>query len=363
MRPMASVREVTFVRKSLACRFTILATAALALAVTASLAVPAAAVAAPAPLAAGPLALAPGDIDEGGSKSLRDQLEAASKGFLEAKAALEKSTKRQKELTALLKQVEEDLDKHTATLGEVANSAYRTGRLGPVAALLDSGSPDAFLHRAAALVPVAAHEDRAVRQLLQAREQHTRAKAAIDKEIAEQRKQVEVMRKRKEQAERALAAAGSSGSGGGFGSGGSGTARPAPRNPDGSFPSESCSVDDPTTSGCITPRMLHALNQAKAAGFTRFVSCFRSGGSGEHPKGRACDFSAQRNGFGGVATGGDRTYGDNLANFFIKNADRLGVLYVIWFKQIWLPSSGFRAYNGGGDPSSDHTNHVHLSVI
>jgi hypothetical protein len=140
-------------------------------------------------------------------------------------------------------------------------------------------------------------------------------------------------------------------------------ARKAPRNADGSLPAESCTVDDPTTSGCITPRTLNALQQAKAAGFTRFVSCYRSGGSGEHPKGRACDFAAAKNTFGGVATGDERTYGNNLAAYFVHNADRLGVLYVIWFKQIWMESTGWRAYTkGNGDPASDHTNHVHLSV-
>lgn len=371
MQPVASVRKPDDRRLArelpTARRFATLAAAALAMAVTAALAGagPAAATAGPARSLPTALAQAPGDIDEGGTASLREQLDAASKGFVQAKAALEKSTARQKELVAALKQVEVDLAEHGQTLGQLANAAYRTGRLGAVSALLNSGSPDNFVDRAAALGPVAASEDRALRNLIATREQHSRAKAAVDREIAEQRKQVEVMRTRKRQAERALAVAGSSGTGGGFtsSSSGSSSARPAPRRSDGSWPNESCSINDPTTSGCITPRTLHALNQAKAAGFTRYVSCFRSGGSGEHPKGRACDFAAQKNGFGGVATGGDRTYGNNLANYYVRNADRLGVLYVIWFKQIWLPSSGWRAYNGGGDPSSDHTNHVHLSMI
>ena len=184
------------------------------------------------------------------------------------------------------------------------------------------------------------------------------------------------MKARKDQAERALdiaarqqkAAAAKAAQTGGTGSntGGSGgaTATPTKRNSDGSYPTESCSVNDPTpATGCITPRTLHALNQAKAAGFTRYVSCHRNGGSGEHPKGRACDFAAAKGGFEGDATGGDKTYGTNLANYFIRNSDRLAVLYVIWYRQIWLPSSGWKAYSGaGGDPSSDHTNHVHLSV-
>jgi hypothetical protein len=38
------------------------------------------------------------------------------------------------------------------------------------------------------------------------------------------------------------------------------------------------------------------------------------------------------------------------------------VLYVIWFREIWLPSSGWRSYSGSGSPSAEHTDHVHLSV-
>ncbi|WP_375734765.1 coiled-coil domain-containing protein [Polymorphospora lycopeni] len=313
-------------------------------------------------------ALAPGDIDEGGTKKLRDQLDAATKGYVDAKAALDNSTTRQKELDARLKTIGEELTVRSQAVGELASRAYRTGRIGPIAALLNTSSPEGFLDRTTALGNLATSEDRQLRLLQETQELQTRARAAIDNEIREQKKQLATMEQRKKQAERALAEAGSGqsssgvqGSGSGSGSG-SASAKPAPRNANGSWPSEGCTINDPTTSGCITPRTLHALNQAKAAGFTRYVSCYRSGGSGEHPKGRACDFAAQKGGFGGVATGGDRTYGNNLAAYYVNNASRLGVLYVIWFKQIWLPGSGWKAYRGGGDPSSDHTNHVHLSV-
>jgi peptidoglycan DL-endopeptidase CwlO len=301
--------------------------------------------------------------DEGDNKKLRDALEAASKGHLEAKAKYENSKKRQLELTLELNRIEEELTDLHAAVNVVAVRSYRMGRLGPVSALLNSASPQAFAERATSLEMVARHGDRQLRDLIAAREQAARAKAAIDAEVAEQKKQVAVMAKRKEEAERALASV-SSGASGGFINPNSPLAKPAPRNADGSWPPESCTVDDPTTSGCITPRTLHALNQAKAAGFTRYVSCYRSGGSGEHPKGRACDFSAAVGGFKNVhATGGDKTYGDNLTSFFVKNADRLGVLYVIWYRQIWLPGTGWRSYNGGTSPAGAHTNHVHVSII
>ncbi|MEV6693920.1 hypothetical protein AB0M35_20855 [Micromonospora sp. NPDC051196] len=348
-----------------AARTAALICAALALAVGVALV--------PGPAAAhGLRTAAPSDVgDEGGTPALRAQLEAASKGYLDAKVALDRSVTRQKQLAGQLTATESQLAERGTKVAEIAAQAYRTGRLGAASALLNSSSPAGFMDRAAALDAVAANEERALGELRATRDEVRRTKQALDVEVQEQRKQVAVMAKRKEQAERAVtvanerAQAAERANRAPTRSGGSSpTAKPAPRNSDGSWPAESCSVNDPTpANGCITPRTLHALKQAKAAGFTRYVSCYRSGGSGEHPKGRACDFAAQKNGFGGVATGGDRTYGNNLAAYFVNNADRLAVLYVIWYKQIWLPSSGWKSYSGGrGDPSSDHTNHVHLSV-
>ena len=64
-----------------------------------------------------------------------------------------------------------------------------------------------------------------------------------------------------------------------------------------------------------------------------------------------------------MAGGEDKTYGDNLAAWFVENASALGVMYVIWYNRYWDPAQGWIAYTGGGgDPSSDHTNHVHLSL-
>jgi hypothetical protein len=314
---------------------------------------------------AAPSSAAPGEDDEGGTPALRQQLDAATKGFQDAKVRLANSRKRQQQLTTQLIAIEAELKERSAVVGELAGVAYRSGRAGAAAALLDSDSPDALLDRVKALDAVAANQNKKVRDLLATRAEAERAKVALAREVAQQQRQVAIMAARKKQAEAALVAAGRNGSASnGPGGGGGGSAQPAPRNRDGSFPNESCRLNDPTTSGCITPRMLHALRQAKAAGFTRFVSCFRSGGGGEHPLGQACDFAAQRTGFGGVATGGDRDYGNRLANYFVRNADRLGVKYVIWFQEIWLPSSGWRQYSrGNGDPASEHQNHVHLSVF
>jgi peptidoglycan DL-endopeptidase CwlO len=312
-----------------------------------------------------------GDDGEGGSRSLTEQLDAASRGYLEAQEALARSKQRQQQLTARLQQIDAQLGPQQAAIDQIVAQTYRTGRLGAVTALLEADSSGSLLDRAEALQTIAVKQDEALRDLQATRTEQEQARVAIDTAIRDQQKQVNVMARRKAQAENALKAvnggqdakapggATSKAVGGGHGT----TAVAAPRNSDGSLPAEGCTANDPTTTGCITPRMLHAMQQARAAGFNHYVACFRHQNSGEHPKGRACDFAADKDGFGGVATGSSRDYGNRLANYFIGNSGRLGVLYVIWFERIWLPSSGWKAYTrGNGDPSSDHTNHVHLSV-
>jgi hypothetical protein len=300
---------------------------------------------------------------EGGSKTLRDAFEAAAKGYIDAQNKLENSKKHQKELNQEQLRLDQRINLLRVQVGAVAAQSYRFGRVSAVATLLNSASPEDFLARASTLDLMAQRDGSALRELTFAFEQSGRTKAAVDAEVREQAKQLAVLAKKKQDAERALATVGGRPAGG-YINPNSPLAKPAPRKADGSWPSESCTVDDPTTNGCITPRTLHAMQEAKAAGFTHYVSCHRDGGGGEHPKGRACDFAAAKGGFENrSATGSDKTYGNNLASFFIKNASRLGVLYVIWYRQIWMPGTGWRSYSGGGSPAADHTNHVHLSMI
>ena len=302
--------------------------------------------------------------DEGGSKTLREQLESAAKGHIEAKQKLEASKKRQVQLRAALKRAEDKAAALEGRVNEVAARSYRQGRFSTMSMLLNAGSPDSFMERALRLEQMAQVDSKALGEYQAAVTTAEKAAKAIELEVKEQQKQVTVLAKKKKQAENALAAAGGGGVAGGFVNANSPLAKPAPRNSDGSWPREGCTVNDPTSSGCITPRLLNAYQQAKAAGFKRYTVCFSQRSSGEHPKGRACDFSAAPDGFENVdASGGDRTYGNNLAAYFVKNASRLGVMYVIWYRQIWHPGTGWARYSGSGGPNATHTNHVHLSIL
>ena len=304
------------------------------------------------------------DPDEGGSKTLRDALESAAKGQAVAIQKLNTSKKRQTDLALAVKQRTASAKSLEGQVGEIANRSYRMGRTSTMAMLLNASSPDVFLERVQHLDMLAQLDGQVLEQYRDDLAQATAAKAAIDQEIKVQQQQVAALTKKKKEAELALGSVGGGGAAGGFVNANSPLAKPAPRNSDGSWPKESCTVDDPTTTGCITPRTLHAYQQARSAGFTHYTSCFSKRDSGEHPKGRACDFSANASGFQNVAaSGSDKTYGSNLAAYFVKNADRLGIMYVIWYRQIWMPGTGWKAYSASGGPSVVHTNHVHLSML
>jgi peptidoglycan DL-endopeptidase CwlO len=301
--------------------------------------------------------------DGGGTATLRQQLDEATRGYLDATTKLEASKVRQQELTAQLAEVEGRFATESVAVAEIAAASYRSAGLNSMAGIVATGSPEGFLERVTLLNAVASHENSLVNRLASTRDEVNAAKAAIDGEVGLQQEQLAAMEQRKQQAERALWAVGGGAATGGFSASSSIIAEPAPRNADGSLPGESCSVYESVTGGCITPRTAHARDQAQAAGFGRHVTCYRSvWDGGEHPKGRACDFAAAVNGFGGEAYGEEYNYGTNLTAFFVFNASRLGVQYLIWYRQIWLPGSGWRSYGGCCDPSSAHTNHVHISM-
>lgn len=290
---------------------------------------------------------------------LADVLATTGKRYAAAKAALDKSQKQQAKLAQDLKQAEARLAELAPEASEIAAESYRTGKLTAVSALLNSASSDSFLERMAALDELNLLNNQKLRALNQAREAVAQAKAAIDAEVARQKDAKKVIEQQRREAEKALAlVGGNSVTANGLVAATSPVARPGPGYGKG-FPAESCSKDDPTTSGCVTPRTLHAYNEVRRAGFKKFVGCYRPGGPYEHPKGRACDWSLRKSGFARASNREERLYGNNLAAFLVRNADRLGILYVIWYKQIWFPATGWKSYSG----ASDHTDHVHMSML
>ena len=130
-------------------------------------------------------------------------------------------------------------------------------------------------------------------------------------------------------------------------------------------------VDDPTSAGQITARLLHLYTQASAAFPDTSWACWseRPGTSSEHPLGRACDITFG-NAIGHHPTPAQREAGWAVTNWMKNNAEALGVEYLIWQGKIWSlvrAGEGWRTYDGGGmhNPGSitgGHYDHLHVTV-
>jgi hypothetical protein len=302
------------------------------------------------------------DPEENHDQDLVTKLEETARGYYQAQAVLASSQQRYAEIEQNLQTAEAELARLSSHIGKVVAARYKGSSVGLLAGLISGeGTKEQLLGGAAVGEYLLLRDDAYIRQHRELVEESRKQRELLDAELAIQSKQLELLDQQKREAERALAAVGGMVT---TGYGGPAIpAQPAPRNADGTLPWESCSDPDPTSGGCITPRTYHMLTEARLAGFTRYVACWRAATWGEHPAGRACDFSAFPYGFvAQAATGEEKEYGDRLAAWAVTNAYALGVLYVIWYRQIWMPGTGWRAYNSYGDPATEHTNHVHISM-
>ncbi|MFD0556444.1 hypothetical protein FB566_1684 [Stackebrandtia endophytica] len=303
------------------------------------------------------------DTDEQGIDSA---LSEAIDDYIEAEDALNTAEARQDDLNDSIKDTKDSIETLTSEVNDFAVAAYLNGGIPSTMSVLAVGDPTSAIDGLSTLSYLGDQSGAKLQELIDAQVTLEAEELALEDEIQAAADALADIRDARDAAAAAIAADGTGSSPGPQG----GNARvpdAAPRNTDGSWPYESCSVPDPTTGGCITARTDHALKQAIMAGFDRYTKCYRSAeDGGEHPRGRACDFSVDVGGFVGYATGESKTYGDNLAYWFVQHADLLGVKYVIWFNEIWEPAAGgWRYYPGcgGGSPSCDHTDHVHLSML
>ncbi|MDX6273939.1 MAG: hypothetical protein QOJ92_1149 [Frankiales bacterium] len=122
-----------------------------------------------------------------------------------------------------------------------------------------------------------------------------------------------------------------------------------------------CSPTVKVGTGALRAFVMKAYPGTADLGITRACSV---GGQSEHKEGRAWDWGVR------YSNTSERTKAyafltwlrktDKYGNTF-ANARRLGVMYVIWNRQIWSAynaSAGWRPYTGA-DP---HTSHVHISL-
>ncbi|MFI0408662.1 coiled-coil domain-containing protein [Actinomadura sp. 3N508] len=235
-----------------------------------------------------------------------------------------------------------------ADIARLASTAYMTGRL-DVAPMISSADPGAAVRDAAVIEHISRNNGRRLQTLQVLNTKATESQATAAKKLDAVKKEIEDLESQRTRVRKLLAK---------YKPEVTRTQAPAGR-PDGVSGSKS-----PITGNSMTARMRTAL-LAIDGRFGPFpsIGCSRPGDPQDHGSGRACDFMESTG--GQMPSASAQAHGDQVAQYVINNASRLGIKYVIWKQRIYdfRSSGGWRQMEDRGSVTQNHYDHVHVSVL
>ncbi len=256
------------------------------------------------------------------SRQYRGQLLKLSEAAAAAKRAAAQAQRLRSQLSGTRRQI-----------ARLAAASYMGGGLDPALALLTAGDPRWVLDRTATIEYLARLRGGREQRLQRLVVAENRAEHAARVKVAELRRLIATLVSQRRRVERLMA-------------------RFRPQSPE-------------IGGDHITARMREVRDQIdRRFGPFPVIACYRPGGSGEHPLGRACDFMLSS---GGVMPAGPSVQrGYNVAAWARANASRLGIMYIIYRQRIWdirMASSGWVLLEDRGSITANHFDHVHISVF
>ncbi|MER7499228.1 hypothetical protein AB0L05_26765 [Nonomuraea pusilla] len=289
-------------------------------------------------------------------KQLKKELAALQKesdklitDYYNSRIAHQKAEKAAKAAEKKLAAAQEVFDRESAELRAIAVAQYTGGEPNQVALLLGSQEPSAALGGMALTHYLISEQDASLRGYAHVRDERQRAQdeaSARAEELGtavaglgERRKKAErTIEKIRDRIDRLYVAPGA--------------------RPDGTFVPQL-----PDGADNITPRM-RLVKQLVQERFTvpYGIGCYRTiQDGGEHPLGRACDFMLSRG--GAMPSAEEIRRGNAIAEWAIKNARRLGIMYIIYRQRIWHVRNGaWRTMSDRGGTTANHYDHPHISV-
>ncbi|MFD6097625.1 coiled-coil domain-containing protein [Nocardiopsis flavescens] len=220
----------------------------------------------------------------------------------------------------------------------LAYASYTGNGIDPAMSLFVDADPDQIIDRAVAIDYLATSNQDKIAELEQALERDEKAQEAAQTTLAEAEADLESLEERRGEVQEMIA--------------------DHPNQPMGGQYN-------------ITPRteqmrelVIEEFGEGRDVGG---VGCYRAVGGwvvGEHPKGRACDFMVDGNGQMPGQEQIDRGWA--IAEWGRENADRLGIMYIIYRQQIWdvrRGDTGWRAMADRGSITENHFDHVHISMF
>jgi chaperonin cofactor prefoldin len=290
-------------------------------------------------------------------KQLKKELAALQKesdklitDYYNSRIAQQKAEKAEKSAQEKLAASQEVYDRNSGELRAMAIAEYTGGEPNRIALMTGNQDPSALLSRLALVQHLVDLQNARLSGYAQVRDAHQQAKDEAAARAAELAETVGDLEKGKKKAERQiekikdkidqLYQA------------------PGVRRSDGTWVPQL-----PEGSDNITPRMRLVKQLIQDRFEVPFgIGCYRAiQDGGEHPLGRACDFMLSRG--GALPSGAELKRGEEIANWAIKNAKRLGIMYIIYRQRIWHAGrGGWRTMSDRGGTTANHYDHPHISV-
>ncbi|MEW9550855.1 coiled-coil domain-containing protein [Nonomuraea sp. NPDC050783] len=311
-----------------------------------------AALAAGLPVAAGPAHADPKPTAERLKRelaTLQKDTDRLITDYYDSRIAHQRADKAARAARAKLAAAQQVYDLRSTELRALAVAHY-TGARPDQATLLASGAdPGALLNRLALVQHLVTLQDARLRGFARVRDERARAQEETAARAEELERALGELEERKEKAEKQIERVKDKIDQ---------LYRAPGMRPDGTFVPQL-----PQGPDNITPRMA-LVKQLIAERFeVPFgIGCYRAiQDGGEHPLGRACDFMLSRG--GALPSAAERARGDRIAAWAIKNARRLGIMYIIYRQRIWHARTGtWRAMSDRGGTTANHYDHPHISV-
>ncbi|NUR86839.1 MAG: hypothetical protein HOY71_22380 [Nonomuraea sp.] len=281
---------------------------------------------------------------------LQKESDKVIKDYYEGRIAQQKADKASKSASDKLKAATEVFDREAVALRTLAVADYMGGGGDQLARLMGNTTPEAYLSQMALSQHLVDGQNLRLRGFAAVRDGYQKAQAEASAKAEELDTLVADLGERKKKAEKLidkikdkidqLYHA------------------PGVKRSDGTWVPQLPGGEDN-----ITPRMRLVKDLIKERfGDDYGIGCYRSiQDGGEHPLGRACDFMLSRG--GSMPTAAEVARGYAIANWVIKNAKRLGIMYVIYRQRIWHVQRGYwRTMTNRGGVTANHFDHPHVSV-
>lgn len=250
--------------------------------------------------------------------------------------------------------VRQELQQARQQVAQLAAEKYKTGGTGRTFRLLMSGEPQAVLDRATTLDYLSKRTVRQIKTVQQLTVKARTSRRTAQSRVAEVRRELQRLEQNKARVQRLIER---------YQAQAAARAERAERtsSSSASAPAPSSSIAVP---GNITPRMAQVYTEIVSRfGEGYGVLCYRPDDSGEHPDGRACDFMLSSG--GAEPSGAQVQRGYDIAAWAQANAERLGIMYIIYRQRIWdiRCGCGWESMEDRGSVTANHVDHVHISVF